>query len=109
MTEINYAFIKNNTIIDVAIFDNPDENILNLFKEEHNVDMIIVADEKTTIGGTYDGVKFWLPQPYPSWIKNEELNKWEAPISRPPFDTENPKYYTWNEDILNWEEIQVSE
>jgi len=48
-------------------------------------------------------------QPYPSWILNLNNYQWEAPVSYPAFDEENPKFYTWNEEILNWEEIQVSE
>jgi len=104
-----YAFIKNNEVVNVAVFENPSNELLLIFKEHHNLDQIILATDKTKIGGTYDGEKFWLPQPYPSWIKNEELNEWEAPIPYPVFDEENPKYYEWNEDILNWEEIQASE
>ena len=48
-------------------------------------------------------------QPYPSWTLNLDNYQWEAPVAHPVFDEENPKYYRWNEEILNWEEIQVSE
>lgn len=109
MTELIYAFIKNNEVINVVLFDNPSEETLSLFKEIHEVDNVLLANEKAIIGSTYDGTKFWLPQPYPSWIKNEELNEWEAPVSYPVFDEENPKHYQWNEEILNWVEIQASE
>ena len=107
MTEeiVLYAFIKNNEVVNVAAFENPSNELLLIFKEHHNLDQIILATDKTEIGGTYDGTKFWLPQPFPSWIKNEELNEWEAPVSYPAFDEENPRYYEWNEEILNWEEI----
>jgi len=106
--EKNYAFIKNDLIVNVAVFDDPTEDTINTFKQIHNVDLILQVDN-AFIGGTYDGAKFWTPQPYSSWIKNEELNEWEAPVSYPAFDEENPRYYEWNEEILNWEEIQVSE
>ena len=109
MTEKKYAFIKNNNVVNVVIFDDPTTELLNSFIQAHNIDNIVLATDKSTIGGTYDGTKFWLPQPYPSWIKNEELNEWETPIPYPDFDEENPRYYEWNEEILNWEEIQVSE
>ena len=102
---ILYAFIKNNEVVNVAAFENPSNELLLIFKEHHNLDQIILATDKSRIGGTYDGTKFWLPQPYPSWIKNEELNEWEPPTSYPVFDPENPRYYEWNEEILNWEEI----
>ena len=105
MSELKYAFIKNNTVVNVAIFDNPNENLLNRFILDFNLDDIILTTEKTQINSTYDGTKFWLPQPYPSWIKNEELNEWEAPVPYP----EDGLRYEWNEEILNWEEIQISE
>jgi hypothetical protein len=63
------------------------------------------------IGYTYDPLRdaFVEPKPFNSWILNEETCLWEPPIPYPVFDKENPRYHTWNEDILNWEEIQVSE
>jgi len=98
-----------------AVLDG--ENIINIITSESKeiaeelTDKVCIefTIESASPGGTYDGSKFWLPQPYPSWIKNEETNEWEAPIPYPVFDPENPRYYQWNEDILNWEEIQVSE
>jgi hypothetical protein len=109
MTNKDYAFIKDNIVIDCLIFDNPSNELLNLFKNEKNADLIVLANNRTVIGGEYDGLNFWPIQPYYSWIKNEELNDWEAPIPYPVFDPENPRYYQWNEDILNWEEVQLSE
>ena len=109
MVEKNYALIKDGFVVNVVVFDNPTNELLTFIKEQNQLDSIIEATNKTITGGTYDGSKFWLSQPYPSWIKNEELNEWESPIPYPVFDPENPKFYQWNEDILNWEEIQVSE
>lgn len=101
----NYALIKNNNVINLIVLDSPNEDILNLFKEQHNADKIILADEKASIGGTHDGDKFWLPQPFMSWIKNQDLNEWESPVPYPSSNEENVPYYKWNEDILNWEEV----
>jgi len=110
MATVNYAFIKNGEVVNVAVFEDPtDAQLLAQFKNEFSLDNIILATDNAAIGGTYDGTKFWLPKPYPSWIKNEELNKWTAPVAYPVFNPENPKYYAWNEDVLNWEEIQTSE
>ena len=109
MTLENYAFIKNELVVNIAIFDNPTNDLLEHFKNIHEVDYLIKATSKAAIGGTYDGSKFWLPKPYPSWIKNEETNEWESPVPYPDADEEDPISYEWNEEILNWEEIQVSE
>lgn len=98
MSKKNYAFIKNNNIINIAVFENPSEELLNHFKNEFDLDLIIEATNKTIIGGTYDGKNFWSPKPYPSWIKNEELNEWEAPISYP----NDGEHYIWDEESISW-------
>jgi hypothetical protein len=105
MTEINYAFIKDEKVINIVVFDNPNDELLLHFKNEFELDEIVLATDRSIIEGTYDGEKFWYPQPYPSWIKNEELNEWVAPVAHPGLDPENPIFYIWNEEILNWEEV----
>lgn len=102
MTKVNYAFIKNNNIINVVVFEDPSDELLASFKAEFNLDDIKVATEKAVIGGTYDGSKFWLPQPYPSWIKNEELNEWEAPVPYPIVQDNIDGYYIWDENTISW-------
>lgn len=59
------------------------------------------------IGFTYDADRdaFIAPKPFESWLLNEDTCDWEAPVSQPEFDPENPISYIWNEEILNWEEI----
>jgi hypothetical protein len=101
----DYGLIKNNIVVNIAVFEDPTEELLNHFKTELELDEIVLATKKTVLNGTYDGSKFWFPQPYPSWIKNEELNEWAAPVTHPGFDTENPVFYVWNEELLNWEEV----
>jgi hypothetical protein len=44
---------------------------------------------------------FYLPQPYPSWILNEDTYVWESPIPYP----QNENVYIWNETIQDWEEL----
>ena len=57
------------------------------------------------IGYTYDETRdAFIPQkPFNSWILNEETCLWEAPISKPTGQLEENQYYSWNEDIINWE------
>lgn len=54
------------------------------------------------IGFTYDPNRdaFYAPQPYPSWILNEDTCIWESPVTCPT----DGKLYNWNEQELNWEE-----
>ncbi len=57
------------------------------------------------IGYTYDEGRdaFIPPKSYNSWILNEETCLWEPPISKPTTELEENQYYSWNEDIINWE------
>ena len=51
------------------------------------------------VGYMYDPVRdaFYVPQPYPSWILNEDTCYWEAPVARP----EGMDWH-WNEPTLEW-------
>lgn len=55
------------------------------------------------IGYYYDSIRdaFIPPKPFPSWTLNEESCLWDSPVPYP----NDGKMYTWNEDILNWQEI----
>jgi hypothetical protein len=95
-----YAFIKNNEVVNVVLFDEPSQEELAFFKNEFNLDSIVIANNKTAIGGTYDGEKFWLSQPFPSWTKGE--SDWEAPVAYPGTDLNNLKEYYWDEETTSW-------
>ena len=53
------------------------------------------------IGYTYDSDKdaFYQPQPYPSWLLNEDTCQWESPIPYPDDD----ERYKWNEENQSWD------
>ncbi len=55
------------------------------------------------IGYYYDSIRdaFIPPKPFPSWILNEESCLWDRPVPYP----NDGKMYAWNEEILNWQEI----
>jgi len=57
------------------------------------------------IGDQYDQTRdaFIAPKPFNSWILNEDSCRWEAPVAMPIDDNR----YTWNEQIKNWELINV--
>lgn len=54
------------------------------------------------VGYKYDATldAFIPPQPFPSWVLNETICQWEAPISRPTDD----KSYRWDESTLSFVE-----
>jgi hypothetical protein len=55
------------------------------------------------IGYTYDAEldAFIPPKPYPSWVLDEEVGQWTAPVLRP----NDGKYYRWDETVTNWVEV----
>jgi len=55
------------------------------------------------IGYLYDGVGFYAPQPYPSWIKDDATYQWSAPTPMPVVEG---KRYSWDETSLSWIEIE---
>ena len=112
----------NNIVVNVSVVDN--ENILKngIEDEATGVDYLIslfglesdyiwkqtsyngtFRKNYAGIGYTYDPTRdaFISPQPYNSWILNEDTCQWEAPVAYPDDD----KRYEWNEDIINWIEI----
>jgi hypothetical protein len=56
------------------------------------------------IGFTYDEGRdaFIPPKPFDSWELDEDTCTWAAPIPYPTGD----KLYTWNEEELEWTEVE---
>ena len=54
------------------------------------------------IGYTYDSTRnaFYAPQPYPSWLLDDDTCQWDAPVPMP----DDGKRYIWDESITNWVE-----
>jgi hypothetical protein len=53
------------------------------------------------VGMIFDEARdaFYVPQPYPSWVLNEDTCEWEAPL---PLPTPHPECYSWEEDTQEW-------
>jgi hypothetical protein len=62
------------------------------------------------LGYTYnsDIDAFVPPKPFASWLLNEETAQWEAPVAMPEDagTREPPKQYSWDENSVNWIEVQ---
>ena len=56
------------------------------------------------IGYKYDLVRdaFIAPKPYPSWLLDEDICRWNAPTDYP----DDGKKYEWDEDTTSWKEIE---
>lgn len=55
------------------------------------------------VGYTYDADRdaFIPPQPYPSWVLNEDTCLWDAPVPMPT----DGKLYSWDETTTAWVEV----
>lgn len=55
------------------------------------------------IGYTYDRDRdaFIPPQPYASWVLNEDTCLWDSPVPMP----DDGKFYSWDEDTTSWIEV----
>ena len=56
------------------------------------------------IGHTYDEERdaFIPPQPYESWVLNEDTCLWDAPV---PYPTDGA-IYTWDEESVAWLQVE---
>ena len=55
-------------------------------------------------GYTWDSVRdaFIPPQPYPSWLLNEDTCQWEPPVAMP----QDGQMYEWDEAAGEWKVMQ---
>jgi len=65
---------------------------------------IALRKNYASVGYTYDKIKdaFIAPQPFPSWLLDDETCQWNAPVPRP----DDGKRYDWDESTTNWVEAE---
>jgi hypothetical protein len=120
----HYAFLDQNNIV-VEVIVGKDETDTTLDWEQHYSEVKGLVCKRTSYntignvhvyGGTpfrknyasigyyYDQEKdgFIPPKPFDSWILNNDTCLWEAPITKP----DDGKRYQWNENLINWEEVE---
>ena len=112
----------NNIVTEVIVLDN------NILLDENNVEQEQLGIEycqslfggiwqqtsyNSNIKGTYAGVgykydeqldRFIPPQPYPSWVLNEDYT-WNAPIPCPEVD--GTTGYVWDEKTISWKDSGI--
>lgn len=100
----NYAFIKNNEVINIVVFEDETEELLEHFKTIFELDEIVESQDRAAIGGLYIKEKniFVGIKPFNSWTLNEETYLWEAPVAYP----EDGNNYVWNESTISWDLVE---
>jgi hypothetical protein len=110
---------ENNIVKQVIVVHNNELLVDGVESEQAGIDFCVTLFDGTWIqtsynsnfrknyagiGFTYDPIKdaFIPPQPYPSWVLNEETCRWQAPIAMP---IEEGKFFTWDEESISWKEV----
>ena len=98
------VIVVNDDQIDSGEFGDPTKWIKTSYNTQAGEHMLGGSPLRKNFAGpgmTYDPVRdaFYAPQPYPSWILNEDTCIWEAPIPWP----QPHGFYSWNEDQRRWD------
>ena len=75
----------------------------NTYGGQHKLGGTPLRKNYAGIGYTYDETRdaFIPPQPFPSWILDEQTCLWSPPVPHPM----DEKSYNWDEQLQNWVEI----
>tara|TARA_Y100000768_G_scaffold43623_1_gene28553 strand:- start:6461 stop:6820 length:360 start_codon:yes stop_codon:yes gene_type:complete len=115
----HFAKVKNGIVTKVIVaeqdfIDNYKDNeagvwvqtSYNTYGGQHKLGKTPLRKNFAGTGYIYDKIKdaFYPPQPFPSWILNEDTCIWEAPVAKP----DNENRYTWNEETTSWDLDQIT-
>jgi hypothetical protein len=106
---VTYVIVAEQNVIDTGLFGDPSiwvQTSYNTFAGKHQLGGTPLRKNYAGVGSIYDSVRdaFYLPQPFASWILNEETCLWEPPVPVPDYD----KNYTWDEDKSAWIEMIIT-
>jgi hypothetical protein len=116
----HYAFLDENSIVTEVITGRDEWEVVDGISdwEEYYGNFRGLTCKRTSYNGnirknyaglgfTYDEARdaFIPPQPYPSWLLNEDTCQWEAPVPYP----DGELLYSWNEELTDWEPIVFDE
>jgi len=124
----HYAFLnKDNIVIEVIV--GKDESDKSENWEEHYGSIKNLICKRTSYntelgkhnkGGipfrkNYAGIGYYYnetldafipPKPYDSWVLNTDTCVYEAPIEKPELEEDGSFNYYWDEETLNWKELE---
>lgn len=101
---VTEVIVANEDVIQSGIFGDPDtwiQTSYNTRHGEHGRGGTPFRKNFAGVDSIWDPVRdaFYAPQPYPSWLFDEETCSWKPP--KPcPYDT---KPWVWNEELLDWQ------
>lgn len=100
---VTRVIVAEQDFIDSGAVGDPSNWIQTSYNTFHGVNRrtgIPIRKNFAGIGYTYDENKdsFIPPQPFESWILNDEMGDWEAPKPYPKDGLD----YRWDENLINW-------
>ena len=110
----HYAEVENGIVLRVIVaeqdFIDAQEGTwvqtsYNTYGGQHTLGNTPLRKNYAGVGYTYDSTRdaFYAPQPYPSWVLDDNTCWWEPPVA---YSTDDKKY-TWNEDTTSWVEVEL--
>jgi hypothetical protein len=112
---------ENNVVLRVVVVDNRDTSDASGVEREHigsaHLEKILggvwrQTSYNATFRKNYAGAgytystqldAFIPPKPYASWILNESVCQWQAPVEYP----QDGQQYVWNEDNQAWQVVTL--
>ena len=106
---VTEVLVIEQDVIDTGLFGDPTlwvQTSYNTYGGQHPEGRPL-RKNYAGVGFTYDAVRdaFYAPQPFPSWILNEDTCIWDAPTAYP----DDGKPYYWDEATLAWVEVTLPE
>jgi len=109
---VTQVVVAEQDVIDSGLFGDPASWVQTSYNTFGGVHLgpdgepdggVAIRKNYAGFGYTYDAEldAFYAPQPYSSWILDQETCLWEAPVAYP----NNGKQYLWDEDTISWKEF----
>lgn len=130
MVMAHYAFLDENNIVTEVIVGRDEHEVVDGISdwEQHYSEVRVQPCKRTSyntrhgvnssggeafrmnyagIGYKYDVLldAFIPPQPFASWVLDESICDWKAPVDYPS----DGKFYQWDEETVNWVEVPAVE
>jgi len=102
---VTQVIVAEQDVIDTGLFGTGwVQTSYNTHGGEHTNGGTPLRKNFAGIGYTYDSVRdaFIPPQPFASWVLNEETCLWDAPT---PMPVEEGKMFFWDEPTTSWIEF----
>ena len=104
--KVTQVIVAEPEFFDTFVDSSPGEWVQTSYNTrggEHTLGGTPLRKNYAGIGYTYDKTRdaFIPPQPFPSWVLDEDTCLWNAPVAMPTDD----KRYNWDEATTSWVEV----